>query len=690
MRTWRWASVWRRLAAAQAARALAATALILSGLASRPLSAQNPDGVDLRASLSADTVYVGQQITYTLSVRIPSAVRQRLRRNPEFVPPEPRAMLAYDLPLSRVGDAAAEVEVHTFRRALFVLTPGRYALGTARLTYAIPQSASFFSREDERTLRADGVGFIAIEPPARGRPAGWMGAVGQWRASMRAEPTSTRVGDPFVLVLRLEGTGNATLLPRPPLTVPWADVVPQDERVVLDSTPALFGGAKEFTWLVTPREPGARSVAALDYPVFNPASRQYEMARAAAITVNVRPGTLVAVPTRAAVRGDTAAFALRETLRGNSATLLPYRVPLTWLALLAPLPWVLARLAPKLKQRRQALASDAPRSVRAYLEQTLRERTGVDLGAYPTSGALAAALRLEGVTPETARELEELRDACDAQGFAPGRITGAQRVVTASLADSVRARATAVLAKIDQEARKRVLLLLLTVGLVAGCARITESAEAVQAFSDGRTAYAGGDFARARDAFRRATALAPRDASAWANLGTAAWAARDTATAVQAWQRSLRLVPTARDVRERLARVPAPQHRGAARVLPVSPIPLLALGLLIWFGGWWWAFSQARRRLRTRWPLLAILPAMLLISAGAWVDSTLAARNLVVLADPTPLRSLPALGADAGAMPITGEIARVVERRGVWLRLELDGDREGWYPAERVLRLARD
>jgi hypothetical protein len=140
-------------------------ACVLACAVTLPLSAQNPDGVSLRASVSADTVYVGQQVTYTLSVRIPTSVRQRLRRNPEFVPPDPRAMLAYDLPLSRVGDPTAELEVHTFQRALFVLTPGRYEMGPARLTYALPQSSSFFSREDQRTLRADGVSFVAVEPP---------------------------------------------------------------------------------------------------------------------------------------------------------------------------------------------------------------------------------------------------------------------------------------------------------------------------------------------------------------------------------------------------------------------------------------------------------------------------------------------------------------------------------------------
>lgn len=663
---------------------VALSLLVLSVL---PLRAQNPDGVGFRAAVSPDTVYVGQQITYTLSVRIPTAVRQRLRRNPEFVPPEPRAMLAYDLPLARVADPDEAVEIHTFRRALFVLTPGRYTIGQARLSYSLPQSSSFFSREDDRTLRADGVSFVAIEPPMRGRPASWLGAVGQWTVRTRAEPTSTRVGDPFVLVLRIEGTGNATLLPRPPLSIPWGDVVVQDERVVLDSTPAMFGGAKEFTWLVTPREAGARTVPVIEYPIFNPVARQYQIVRTAPITVSVRPGTLVDVPTRASAREDSIVLPLRTRLDGSSIVKLPFAVTLAWLVLFAPLPWIVLRIAPRLGRRARGDTTNAPRTTRALLEQKLRARTGVDLAAHTMPGALTAALRLEGVTGETAAEVEAVRDLCDAQGFARTRVSSAH---PASLADSVRARASAALAKVDAEARKRVLLFVLALGLATGCVRITESAEAVQAFAEGATAYTGADYPRARAAFGRAALLAPRDASAWANYGTAGWAARDTVAAVYGWQRALRLNPTSTDVRERLARVPAPQHRGAARVWPVAPWPVLIIGLLLWFVGWTWAAVRTRRGQRSRWPLALILPGALCIATGVWLDNTLIARDLVVISTPAPLRSLPALGSDPGAMPITGEIARIAERRGVWVRLELDGERTGWYPADRVLSLARD
>lgn len=655
-------------------------AVALAALGSAAAAQQsNVDGVTLRASLSADTVFVGEQITYTLSVRIPTTVRQRLRRNPEFVPPEPRAMLAYDLPLARVGEPGDEFEVHTFRRALFALTPGRYTLGQARLSYALPQSTSFFSREDDRTLRADGVGFVAVEPPLRGRPADWAGAVGTWRASLRADPSSTRVGDPFVLVLRLEGTGNATLLPRPALRIPWADVVAQDERVVLDSTPALFGGAKEFTWLVTPREAGAQTVTAIGYPTFDPIRRAYVRVSSEPVRVSVRPGELADLPTRQVEDAEVAALPIRAAPSGASRVELPGLVWWAWLALLAPLPWAWFRLGAVRLSRRRRRGGGPPPSPRALLDGTLRTRTGVDLAACTTPGALAAALRLEGVTAETAREVEDLRDACDAAVYA--------RSHPAATAD-LRARAVALLAKVDTEARRRALLLLAALGLGA-CAPAPVPVDVAQAFTEGRTAYAGGDYARAQAAFARAAALAPRDAAVWSNLGAAAWQARDTVMAVVGWQRALRLDPRATEPRERLARVSAPQHR-SARVWPLPPLPIGVIGVLLWLAGWAWQAALARARRRSRWPLALLVPGACCIIGAAYLDRSLAAADAVVIAERTPLRALPALGADAGAVPMRGEVARVVERRGVWLRLELDGGRTGWFPAERTRSLARD
>ena len=58
-------------------------------------------GVNFHALVTPDTVYVGEQATYQVGVFLNDDVRYRLRRNPEFIPPELRSMLAYDLSAPR-------------------------------------------------------------------------------------------------------------------------------------------------------------------------------------------------------------------------------------------------------------------------------------------------------------------------------------------------------------------------------------------------------------------------------------------------------------------------------------------------------------------------------------------------------------------------------------------------------------
>lgn len=650
-----------------------------------------PASVGFTAAIEPETVYVGQQATYSLTVRIPTEVRQRLRRNPEFVPPEPRAMLAYDLPLSREPATAEEIEVHLYRRALFTLTPGRYLIPAARLTYALPQSPSFFSREEERTLRSESVTLVAIDPPLRGRPDGWLGAVGRWQVRARLDAARGRVGDPLVLVLRVEGEGNATLLPRPPLAIAWADVVPSDERITLDTLPTTLAGVKEFHWLVTPREDGELTVPVVEYVSFDPIERHYVVGRSEPIRVVVQPGDRVVIPPRRAVQSTEAPLALRPALVRRSRFDLPGLSWWVWIGILIPLPWIALRVAATRPAPGDAGRAPADLTTgRGAFDNALRARTGIEPAAVTSPGALVNALRLEGVTPEAAQEAEALRDAFDVASFAP---THAPSAGTDPTVRALTARAKAVLSRIDREARRRgaVIVLSVALGAIAGCrAEITTDEPAMIAFAEGRTAYAGQEYARAADAFQRAAHAAPREASSWANLGAAAWQAGDSAVAVLGWQRALRLDPTDRELRRALTRLRAPQTRGDARVWPVPPIPLAVLALLLWIAAWSLPLVLRERRIPQPPRLVLILPALLLAGTAAWLDDRLAARDLAVVASLTPLRVLPALGADPGPVPLVGEIARIVERRGVWIRLELAGDRGGWYPADRTYALARD
>jgi hypothetical protein len=210
-------------------------------------------------------------------------------------------------------------------------------------------------------------------------------------------------------------------------------------------------------------------------------------------------------------------------------------------------------------------------------------------------------------------------------------------------------------------------------------------------FARARVAYEGGTYAQAAHLFLDVTRVQPRLPGAWANAGTAAWMAADTARAVQGWQRALRLTPVDRSLRDRLARVRAVQDRGLALVPPV-PVQLAPMLLLLAWGlGWGLLARRAWRRrpiaLHAAW--LVVACALILLGA-AWLDDIQRGARLAVIVLPGPLRVLPALGADLGPVPLTGEVARVLHRQGAWVHVRLDGEREGWIAAELLLPLGDD
>ena len=663
-------------------------------------------GVDFHALVTPETVYVGQQSTFQLGVFLDQETRQRLRRNPEFVPPESRALLSYDLPERGNGFTGTidgrTMEVHVFRRALFPLSAGRYVIPAAHLNYALPQSASFFSREEMFTLRSEAVTVTAIDVPVAGRPSDWLGAVGIWRASAHLDSARGRAGDPLVLTLRIEGQGNVTLLPRPALAISWANVVAADERVRLDSTPAAMRGSKEFDWLVTPTASGPQRVPAVRYAYFNPFARRYEVAMSVPLDVRVSPGDVVMPdPAATPAAAAEAPLALRPILGDDSPTPLGDSPVLRWWFALLPLPaiagWVVrrprrTRRTPTAAELLNAMmkapaATVSAASVRRLFIEAIRGRTRLHEARLTQPGAWTRALRLEGVEGSTATEVETFLTEADEASFG----TGGQ--LTA-------ARANELFRRVDREARTQqsqpsavhiTAITFATMLLATGSLLARDLHRASEPFAVGVAAYAGGDYLRAERFFADAARAAPRSAASWANFGTAGWAAHDTASAVVGWQRALRLDPTSDDLRNHLMRVGAPQDVGRARVVALPSRFLSALALLLWSVGW---IATARQSWRRR--PAAILALLTIIFGGATVmaarafENRLEGRGLAVIADPTALRTLPALGAEGGSVPLIGEIATVDQRTGVWAHVTLEGGRAGWLPAERVVRLGND
>ena len=282
--------------------------------------------VQFQTTVSPDTVYVGQQVNYDAVTLADDVARRRLRTNPAFTPTDVAGVTVYDFPfdttaISTVTLNGAQFRRYAYHRAMFPLLPGTYAVAPATLQYSLPDGDDYFSKSRMFSVSSQAAAFTAIPLPAAGRPIGFVGAVGEFRDTLRTDGSRPRVGDPFTVTLRVAGVGNLRLLVRPLLQIDWATVVPGEERVFWDSAGTVVRGAKEFDWLVTPRIAGDMALPAVRYDYFNPTTRRYEFAMTASIPTTVAALTGPAPDTSSVPRdtiGDNPFPVLVRLARANS------------------------------------------------------------------------------------------------------------------------------------------------------------------------------------------------------------------------------------------------------------------------------------------------------------------------------------------------------------------------------------
>lgn len=660
--------------------------------------------VSFHALSKPETVYVGQQANYEVAVFLNSTVRDRLRRNPTFFPPDMQSMLAYDLP-TRGVPPRRQVGEHCFdalvyQRALFPLMPGRFAIPPAQLVYSLPLSASFFSREETHELQTDSTVVVAVEPPSVGRPPDYGGAVGSLRVAAKLDTSVSRVGDPMLLTVRVSGTGNVKLFPRPSVGVSWATLVKGDERVQVDTTARRIAGSKEFDWVLTPRVAGELDLPPIKYGYFNPDSRRYEIASTNPTHVRIGPGTLASADTS---RTETL-LPLRPRYRGAPSVPV-HEHPVFWALLaLAPIP------ALTLKDRRRkravpgrpsrtvpamALLRDAGRSrsaseVRRAYTRALAERLNLSPDIFTRPGGLTRALRRRGVSTATAQDAERFLRDLDEAAFSSSRVFPEDA-----------ARNAAKLCKtIDEEAlprdygfgRMMGIVVVLALSAVAGGAAIAHAkgvADARRFFDDGVAAYGQHNFVAARESFIAAVNAEPRAPDAWANLGTASWAASDTARSVAAWQRALRMEPLAPDVRDRVELVHSLSWDSAGWVPPLPAAWVFNFGAGLWLVAWLVAAVRAGKRLPWRPFELSVASAtsVLLLIGGFVLADRASGRHVAVMRRTESLSVDPQLGGERGPTALIGEVVRVTGQQGSWVRARLDDGREGWVDGAAVIGL---
>jgi tetratricopeptide (TPR) repeat protein len=656
------------------------------------------DDVLLYVRLAPDTVYVGQQVMLSAEALISEEANLRLRRAPEYVPPSAAGFWVHDLPgpvraASRpIGGRSYQGQL--FQRAFFPLTPGRYTLPPARLSYETRRA--ILAPSEEQEIVTDSLTIVARPLPEAGRPANFTGAVGRFQLRARLEPAEVPVGEGVSLVVEVEGEGNIKALPPPALTLPHAvELYPPSEDTQLDVADGRVRGTKRFSWILIPREAGRLEIPAVEYPYFDPARGQYDVARADPLVLRVRTGAEPATK-----HGE-------ETIRPLKPA------PAVWPALqwvhtptfaalqLAPL---LALLTLMLRRRRaRSSQSPSPRALRraradalaavgarleepgtaffealaALIREEVAERAGDPALRRATPAALAESLQALGVSSPAARALERLLGKLLGARYAPEPPGSAER-------RQMHEEAERLLTVVDREARRpappsttAVLGLLLLALAVAPHPVRAQGGE----FARGRALYERGDYPAAARAFEAHVQSEPRDPHGWYNLGNSYQQAGERGRAIHAWLNAYRLSPRDPDTRHNLGVA----HADPALLRRAAPLPLSAeerwlVASLGWLLGAAAALTALRRRravaLGVGAAALALPLALLFAASGSPVG--------VVLEDRAPLRIAPTLRADTVRTLEGGSRVRLVEERGAWLRVRAGEGGEGWVEGRAV------
>ncbi len=269
-------------------------------------SAGADQSIFITATTDNDTVYVNQQITWTLGYY--SDGRVGLLRSPNYSPPDAEGFWVEDLPPQNKYYRTIngrQYLVNEIKRAYFPTAPGVYTIGKAKVDVVVDDLRrgnrldDFFSRGlrsrglgDAKSLLTDERRIVVLPLPAAGKPGGFNGIVARnLRVMIFADKQVAQVGEPVNVTIEINGIGNIKTIAPPPLAeMNEYKIYESGSKSDSFKKDYTVSGRKQYDFVVIPQVEGKWSIPAVEMAYFDPVAGRYEIARSHAIPMDVKPG----------------------------------------------------------------------------------------------------------------------------------------------------------------------------------------------------------------------------------------------------------------------------------------------------------------------------------------------------------------------------------------------------------------
>lgn len=265
------------------------------------------DDLYLRTLVSKKSVYQNEPIivTYRIYAAV-SVTGYSISKLPETAgfwteeietPPQPQVK-------NEVINGKRYVTADIKKIALFPTSAGNKTIGPMALQCEVRVQSSrrrdifdsffddaFFGRTTRQSIASPAVEIDVKPLPAANKPADFSGAVGQYKLHASIDKTDVNTNEALSLKVKISGTGNIRLLPKPIIDIP-ADFQQYDpkESEEISRQEGIISGSKTFEYVLVPRFPGEQRIKPITFSYFDLVKKDYITLTAPEILINVAKG----------------------------------------------------------------------------------------------------------------------------------------------------------------------------------------------------------------------------------------------------------------------------------------------------------------------------------------------------------------------------------------------------------------